>query len=67
MIAKEYTEFWRTATNLAEQDSKTLKLDKYETKWVRATKHLIGMITMYGYKYGKVEMPSPDKLPTKDK
>ena len=46
-IAEQYREFWNTAVDLAQKEIKTFPLERNETLRDRATKHLIGMLSMY--------------------
>jgi hypothetical protein len=57
-IAEQYKEFWNTAVDLAQKEVKTFPLERNETLRDRATKHLVGMLSMYGYE---------DKMVNKEK
>ena len=46
-IAEQYKEFWSMAVKLAQEEVKTFPLERNETLRDRATKHLVGMLSMY--------------------
>jgi hypothetical protein len=46
-IAEKYKEFWNTAFDLAEKETKIFPLKGKETLKDRTYKHLMGMLSMY--------------------